>query len=363
LTNPIPFSYIEPVRIPHSRLSTAFLTVIASGSLVAACSASGSNSSASPTSTTTASAITPSSIPAGTVLRVGDQLSYLQTVLSLAGQNTNLSYTVQYSSFVGGPPMLQAFQAGALDAGFVGSTPLIFAQAAQQPIVAVAGWATPHSTYGLVTKPGETSIKGWANVKGKKVAYQQGTAGEAVVLEGLNSAGLTLSDITPVLLPQTQIASALQGGSADAGVEVEPLTSEYLASNPTANVATLAGAITDRSDYVIATQSTLTNPGKKAALADYLTRLVKSFNYLRSHPDLVTQAVYEKQYGLTPQRAAEVQAATGSASFFALPGEVGPAQQRLANLFTAAGEIPNKINTSSEFDTAFNSLVTTTQGS
>ena len=42
--------------------------------------------------------------------------------------------------------MLQAFQAGAIDVGFVGSTPLIFAQAAHQDVVGVAGWATPHSS-------------------------------------------------------------------------------------------------------------------------------------------------------------------------------------------------------------------------
>jgi sulfonate transport system substrate-binding protein len=203
------------MHMKQNRTKNIFSSLILAGSLVMALVC------ASPIAAGAAATRTPT-IPKGVTLRIGDQLSYLQTVLSLAGQNTNFPYTVQYSSFIGGPPMLQAFQSGSLDAGFVGSTPLIFAQAASQPIQAVAGWATKHSDYSLVTSPGNTSIKGWANLKGKKVAYQQGTAGEAVLLEGLHSAKLSLSDITPILLPQTQIAAALQGGSADAGIEVEP---------------------------------------------------------------------------------------------------------------------------------------------
>ena len=113
---------------------------------LAACSSSASTRSSGSSTTTDPSSVTvPKQIPAGTTLRVGDQLDYLKTVLSLAGEDKDFPYEVQYSSFVGGPPMLQAFQGGSLDTGFVGSTPLIFAQAANQSLVAVAGWATTNS--------------------------------------------------------------------------------------------------------------------------------------------------------------------------------------------------------------------------
>src|SRR3954451_16798404 len=134
--------------------------------------------------TTTSSSST--KIPAGTTLRIGDQLDYLKTVLKLAGEDRNFPYKIEYSAFVGGPPMLQAFQGGSIDGGFVGSTPLIFAQAAQQEITAVAGWATANGSYRLVTAPGVDDIKGWKDLKGKKVTYQQGTAGQAVVLEAVD---------------------------------------------------------------------------------------------------------------------------------------------------------------------------------
>ena len=102
------------------------LAVVLSVVLLGACSADAStragDADGGPT-TTAAPVELPDEIPAGTTLRVGDQLDYLQTVLDLAGEDQDFPYEVEYSTFVGGPPMLQAFQGGALDTGFVGQHP------------------------------------------------------------------------------------------------------------------------------------------------------------------------------------------------------------------------------------------------
>ena len=327
---------------------------------LAACSAEASTrtDTADEGPTTTATPVTaPSTIPAGVTLRVGDQFDFLQTVLGLSKQDQDLDYEVEYSAFVGGPPMLQAFQAGAIDTGFVFSTPLIFAQAAGQPIKAVAAWAPEQGNYGLVIAPGKTEIEDWADLAGKKVAFQKGTALEAVVLQNLDEAGLTLADITPVDLPATQISSALQSGSADAGVLTEPLTSAYLGGNPTAAEVAKSEAITDRTSLLIAGEPTLDDAGKSAALADYIQRLVRAYDYLEDHPEQIAQAVYVETYGLTPERAAELVEESGPTSFIELPGDILEQQQKLADLFHANGEIPEEIDVSQEFDTRFNDLV------
>lgn len=307
--------------------------------------------------TTTTSSKSSTKIPAGTVLRVGDQLDYLKTVLKLAGEDQDFPYQVEYSAFVGGPPMLQAFQAGSIDTGFVGSTPLIFAQAAGQDIKAVAGWATANSSYGLVTSPDSKGISGWKDLKGKKVTFQQGTAGEAALLEALDKVGLKLSDITPVNLPITQASAALQSGAADAGLLVEPLTSVFLSANPGGKVVAKANVITDRSSFVIATKDALDDKAKVAALRDYVSRLVRGFAYTSSHPEAIAQAVYVDKYKLPPDRALELVKQNGGTSFVTLPGSVLKAQQQLADLFFAAGEIPAKVDVRKEFDTRFNATV------
>lgn len=333
--------------------------------VLAACSSDASTRTAAAddaASTTAPPVAVDATIPEGTTLRVGDQLDYLKTVLGLAGEDQDLPYEVEYSSFVGGPPMLQAFQAGAIDTGFVGSTPLIFAQAQGQRILAVAGWATPHGNYGLLTGPGIDDISGFADLEGRSVAYQQGTAGEAVLLQALDSEGLTLDDVTPVNVPVTETAAALQSGSADAGILVEPLTSVYLEANPTAEKVASADEITDRSSFVIASEAALDDAGVSAALGDYIGRLVRSFAYLADHPEEIAQAVYVDTYGLSPERAAEVVGQAGDAAFFELPGEVLDAQQRLADLFQANGEIPEQVDVASEFDNRYNQLVAEAAG-
>ena len=229
--------------LPGSLLA-ALLSLVA----VTACSADASTRAGDEDGgpTTTAAAVElPDEVP---TLRVGDQLEYLQTVLELAGEDEAFPYEVEYSSFVGGPPMLQAFQGGALDTGFVGSTPLIFAQAQGQDIVAVAGWAGEGSAYNLVTAPGVDDIGGWDDLAGARVAYQRGTAAEALLLQALDAAGIDPPEVTTVDLPITQISAALQGGSADAGISVEPLTSAYLAANPTAAAVDDAGQIPEPLD-------------------------------------------------------------------------------------------------------------------
>lgn len=335
--------------------------------LTAACGSSSSGAS-SGGGATASSAVSASpatlakSIPAGTVLRVGDQLDALKNTLHEAGQDANFPYKVEYSAFIGGPPMLQAFQADAIDTGFIGSTPLIFAQAAKQSLVAVAGWVNPGSAYQLVVPSGKSSITGWASLKGKKLAFQQGTALEAAVLTALNGVGLKLSDVQTVNVPTTQVSSTLQGGSADAGILIEPLTSVFLAANPNAKVVATSAALTDRSNFIIAANKTLNDPAKSAALADYISRLAKSYAYLHKHEDLVIKTTYIGQYHLSPDRAAAVAKEVGIPSFVPLPGDIAAAQQKLADLFQENGEIPSKVDASAEFDGRFNEIVQKAQG-
>ena len=351
----------SPLRRAHA---TVLVVVALAAAALVGCSSAASTrtdtASGEPT-TTAPPATTASTIPAGTVLRVGDQLDYLKTVLRLAGEDQDFPYTVEYSAFIGGPPMLQAFQGGAIDTGFVGSTPLIFAQAGKQDIVAVAGWATENGSYGLVTA--DPSIGGWKDLAGKRVAFQQGTAGEAALLQALDDVDLELADVTPVNVPQTQVAATLQSGSADAGLSIEPLTSLYFQAVPEGKEVAKASEITDRSSFVIASQATLDDPAKAAALGDYLSRIVRSFEHLNDNRGEIAQAVYVDQYKLTPERAAEIVAQSGTTSFVSLPGDIVPAQQRLADLLLAAGEIPAKVDVNAEFDTRYNELVQKAAGS
>jgi sulfonate transport system substrate-binding protein len=292
-------------------------------------------------------------------LRVGDQLSGLQTLLKSDNKET-FPFKVDWSSFLGGPPMLQAFQANAVDIGLVGTTPTIFAQAAHQNIVAIAAYGTVHSADDLVTAPGE-KITSWKQLEGKPVAYQQGTVGEAVVLAGLRSVGLKLSDIKTVNLPATEEAPALENHSAQAAVMTQPLVDAYINQNPTAKIVQNAPGDSARLTYIIASKSALADPAKSAAIAALLTNLVKSYVWINAHQASYVQLQYVKQYGLSTAEGTKLIKDFGKTTFLPIGKSLYAAQQTQANLFTAAGEIPTHVNTDAEFDARFNSVITAAQ--
>lgn len=340
------------------RLTTVVALLLALGMVAAGCSNDAStrvDSASDEPSTTAAPVVAAPEVPPGTVLRVGDQLDYLKTILSVSGQDKDLPYTVEYANFVGGPPMLQAFQGGSVDAGFVASTPLIFAQAAGQSIVATAGWAPEGGLGGLIAT--DPSIEDWADLKGKSVAYQKGTSAEAAVLTGLDEAGLSLSDITTVDVPTIQVTATLKSGAAVAGVTSEPLISKFLAENPDAELVLRPSDITDRGAFLIASTEALDDDARSAAIADYITRLVKAYGVLAKDKEKIAQAIFVGQYGLTPEQASELSENSGVTTFLSLPGDIAKPQQELADRFFAAGQIPAEIDTAKEFDTRFNELV------
>jgi sulfonate transport system substrate-binding protein len=299
-------------------------------------------------------------VPSGTTLRIGDQLGILESPLAAAGQSKSFPYAVEYSNFVGGPSMLQAFGAGAIDVGWVADTPLIFAQAAHQGVVAVAAYTTRNASYQLVAAPG-SSIRQWKDLKGKKVAYQQGTSLEAVLLQGLHSAGLTLADITSVNLPATQVVAALEGGSVDAAISSPVLDLSYLASHPGAKVIAGPNDITDKVSFLIADSATLQNPAKVAALGNYIARLVHAYSWVNAHPTQWAQDFYVAQYKLPLSTAQQLLSQAGPVSFVSLPGSLSHSQQALANLYQAAGEIPSKVAVGAEFSGLFNATVKAAQ--
>ena len=151
-------------------------------------------------------------------------------------------------------------------------------------------------------------------------------------------------------LPATLLLASLSGCAEDDAGVCGAVNAVPRASYPAGPFGNAAG-------------DTLADPARSAALADYLTRLVKSFNYLAANRDRLAQSVFVKQYGLTPEQATALANATGPAKFIELPGDVLEPQQRLAKLFTEAGQIPTEVDVRREFDTRFNDLVKGAQGS
>src|SRR5215208_595468 len=80
----------------------------------------------------------PSTVPSGTALVVADQNEELQTLMIASGEQDKLAAKATYANFLGGPAILEAFRAKALDLATVGNAPPIQAQAAGETLLIVA---------------------------------------------------------------------------------------------------------------------------------------------------------------------------------------------------------------------------------
>jgi sulfonate transport system substrate-binding protein len=123
--------------------------------------------------------------------------------------------TVKWVDFQAGPPLLEALNAGAIDYGYTGDSPPIFAQAARAKILYVA--AIPARGEGqAIVVPANSPIKSIADMKGKKVGFAKGSSGHNLLISALESAHVGYDEITPITLSPADASAAFSSGAIDA---------------------------------------------------------------------------------------------------------------------------------------------------
>ncbi|GER16141.1 sulfonate ABC transporter substrate-binding protein [Variovorax boronicumulans] len=159
-------------------------------------------------------------------LRIGYQKSASLFVLqkaqgTLEKKLSPLGFGVKWVEFPAGPQLLEGLNVGAVDVGYVGEAPPIFAQAAGAKFV-YFGYdpAAPRAEAILVTK--DSPIRSVADLKGKKVALNKGSNVHYLLVKQLEKNGLKLSDIQPVYLAPADGRAAFESKNVDAWVIWDP---------------------------------------------------------------------------------------------------------------------------------------------
>ena len=159
------------------------------------------------------------------VVRIGYQK--YGTLVLLKGKGTlekkleAIDYKVEWTEFPGGPQLLEALNAGAVDFGSTGETPPIFAQAANAPLVYIAH-EPPAPRGEAILVPKDSPIKSVAELKGKKVAFNKGSNVHYLLVKALEEAGLTYEDVEPLFLAPADGRAAFEKGAVDAWVIWDP---------------------------------------------------------------------------------------------------------------------------------------------
>lgn len=119
---------------------------------------------------------------------------------------------VSWSEFTSGPPLLEALSANALDFGYTGNVPPIFAHAARGNLVFVGAGQGSREGHAILV-PKDSPVQTIADLKGQTVAFKRGSSAHYATIRLLRTAGLTLDDITPQDLSPPDAIAAFDAGA------------------------------------------------------------------------------------------------------------------------------------------------------
>jgi sulfonate transport system substrate-binding protein len=267
----------------------------------------------------------------------------------ITGAFDDAPYKVKFARFDFGPPLVQAAASGDIDLGSVGDVPPITGAAKQFgfKIVGVQRGADQTKAAENIIVPKGSPIQSLADLRGKKIAIPQGSSAHGLALLALKSVGLTPKDVELVYLSPAAGASAFNTGKVDA----------WSIWNPPSAIAVKDGAriiakgvppIDQVNNYYVATDKSLNDPNRRAALADVLTRVAREFNWAQQHPDEYAKAI-AKETGVSLDDARTTVDAFPFKITQFLPEDL-KAEQALGDAFFEAGEITKKVDVNTIYD-------------
>lgn len=301
-------------------------------------------------------------VPSGTKLVVADQNEGLQTLMRAAGAAEKLSSTITYANFLGGPAILEAFRAGALDLATVGNTPPIQAHAAGEQIPIVAARTSSEADYFFAVRPG-LKIDTLEQLRGKSIAYGEGTGRQPFVLNALKLAGLTRKDVRLVPLRATDFPDAIRSGQVDVASLNEPHFSRYLSDFADRGASAIPKTQNDRLPksltYLYASRKALDDPAKAAAIREFVVAWIEANRWSNKNVGAWVDAYYVKRQNLKPADGRKIVEADGIYDFPSLTSLI-PRQQALIDVIFEAGDLPKRLDAREEFDLSFDDVISKT---
>jgi sulfonate transport system substrate-binding protein len=294
----------------------------------------------------------PTEFPSQTKLRIGDPK--VQQQLTLSGLMGQLPFAVGWQNISGGPQTLEAFRAGALDAGAVGDTPPIHAAFTGLDVKIIAVQIRDIPTFQLALAPA-TKVTSLADLRGKKIAYSPGQAQGALVLRVLKKAGLQTRDVTLIELNSTEFKDALSSRQVDVAPLSGPILRRYLSEQRAAGARAIPHGTRDSISFLYVRTSVLEDPAKAAALRAYVRLRTQAQLWAANHAEQWLEFYYVKDQGLRAEDARAVIEIDRRPRFPADWSEVMALTQETIDLLAAATGRPT-FEAKRLFDLRFQSL-------
>ena len=280
--------------------------------------------------------------PKAEALRIGFQKSASLLTLqksqgSLEKRLAPLGVTVKWVEFPAGPQLLEGLNVGAVDVGYVGEAPPVFAQAAGAKFVYIGNDpAAPEAEAIVVAK--DSPIRSVADLKGKKVALNKGSNVHYLLVKALEKHGLKYADIQPVFLPPADARAAFERGAVDAWAIWDPFLAAVEKQSGARILVDGRGVVNNYAFYLAERGYAEKYPQVLRALFD---DTVEQAQWLKANPRQAAAVIAPLQ-GLAPE-VVELSLQRYQFGVKPLTPEVAAEQQKLADAFLALALIPKPI--------------------
>ena len=281
-------------------------------------------------------------------LVIGDQANGTKTKLEAAKVLEDVPYKIEWANFQGAAPLFEAVRSGKVDTAPAGDTPVLFALASGVPAKIVATNTSSAKNISIIV-PKDSAIKNIVDLKGKTVVVSsaKGSVSEYLLIEALEEVGLTINDVTVKYILPTDAIAAFTAGSIEAWATFDPYFA--IAENQGARILRDGDNINTGVGFITASNEALADPGKAAAIADFLKRSEKASQWVNDNLDEYVK-VYSSITKLDESLAKTVLTRQGEPTTRPVDDTDISKVQKVADVFYESKALPSTVDVKSFVD-------------
>jgi len=286
-----------------------------------------------------------------TTLRIGDQRGNQRAVLEAADALRDVPYKISWHEFPAAAPLIEALNAGAIDAGVVGDAPFTFGFAAGVPMRVIAARRATQKGLALLVR-GDSPARALTDLRGKRIATGRGSVGHFLVLQALRQQGLPDDAVTISFMLPADAKAALLSGSVDAWSTWEPYTSQLEVIDGARQILNGEG-LTPGQGFQIASEAAIAT--KRDQLADFIARLTAARRWANAHRNEYAE-IWAKLMGF-PVSVPRNWFDRTTEELVEIDDRAVRDEQRVIDVYAEAGLLRNRVEAKAAFDSSFNDAI------
>lgn len=221
-------------------------------------------------------------------LVLGDQAGGTRALVEAAKVLDGTPYAWRWANFQGAAPLFEAQRAGSVDLAPAGDLPVLAAAVGDPTLKIVATRVGSGSQLGILVAPHST-IRSVADLKGRTVfvSSARGSISQFQLYGALAEAGLSKDDVTVRFILPVDAFAAFASGAIEVWATFDPYYG--IAAQRGGRILRDGTGINSGLGFITASGASLSDPRKRAAIADVLKRYQRAGAWAVANPDAYAQ--------------------------------------------------------------------------